>query len=671
MHTHMPLSADPFQITSNNKKYAGDPDSPNYEPPSPLIERPVIPTEVETALQKVCTHIITEVKLNEEDLTKPQAKSSASKKQLKHDKHSSFTFQKAKGYVPEVAATSFTKTTSRTRHSNKIEQHQDKTFEPLEPTTTRVANSKPAAFTSPDDEALWEIRNKLENRPKTSAAACVDYAGDETSGSSMQSAPTTAITSANLTPGHSSKRISQRADSQDLKATYSPSAEFPGVLLTATGNGPSLPGTSGKYEEDEPGLGKLLSSADPLVRRAAVEKHSMPTEIGHPRTLSINKSTPLLPSVDGLSGSTDETGHSGGLRKMSSLPQITQKIHANDRAPSQPTYTSYYGKSTVPSNSAAPSRPGTSQGRDEDEYRRGRSMSITNSIREYIKPGSTHESRAQSRSRAPSVHSQRSTSSLSGRRDMGSGSWQGLRKKISNMSMRTRSRSSSHSRPGYDDGDEYFIDAEKVDLNKNLPPLPGLDTYQARPKHIGELMRKAIPKNLRRDTANVVIDRHGNERIMTAQEQVQRRQDLAKAVMEKMTNGSMGSDSSRPTSSNDKEQAVEEPAIKVESKPDRRSEEPKPSATKASIDRRETLGPRNTSPQQPRVVGQISIVKRSTDTPPKTPAKSRQSTQPDASPSVTSTTQPRATKTKRSGKWTHLLGFGRGSKNNSKVVHVM
>ncbi|KAL9618312.1 MAG: hypothetical protein Q9160_006962 [Pyrenula sp. 1 TL-2023] len=671
MPTHTPAFVNPSQITSNNKKYAGDPDSPNYEPPSPLIERPVISSEVDAALQKVCTHIVTEVKLNEEDLTKPQTKTSAQKKQQKHDKHSSFTFQKAKGYVPEVAATSFTKTTSRTRHSNKIEQ-QDKTFEPLEPTTIRVVNSKPADFASPDDEALWEIRNKLEARPKTSAAACVDYTGDETSGSSMQSAPTTAITSANMTPGHSSKRISQRADSQDMKATYSPGAEFPGVPFIVPGNGASIHDTSGRNEEDEPDLGKLLLSSDPLFRRAAIEKLSAPAEINYPRTLSINKSTPLLPSSDALlADSSNESGHNGALKKMSSLPQMTQKIHTNEKAPSQPTYTSYYGKSTVPSNSAAPSRPGTSQGKEDDEYRRGRSMSITNSIREYIKPGSTHESRAASTSRAPSVHSSRSISSLRGRRDMGSGSWQGLRKKISNMSMRTRSRSSSHSRPGYDDGDEYLIDAEKMDLNKNLPPLPGLDTYQARPKHIGELMRKAIPKNLRRDTANVVIDQHGNERTMTAQEQVQRRQDLARAVMEKMTTGSMGSGSSRPTSSNDKEQAVEELAAKVESKPDRESAEPRSSATKSSIDRRETTRPQNKSPQQPRIVGQISIVKRSTDTPPKTPAKSRRSTRQDASPSVTSTVPPQATKTKRHGKWTHLLGFGRGSKNNSKVVHVM
>lgn len=618
----------------------------------------MIPSETETALQKICAHIVTEVKLNEEDLSKSQSRSQAQKKALKHDKHSSFTFQKARGFVPEVAATSFSKTTSGVRRSSKTEQRQGQSFEPLESTTTLVGRLKPAAFASPDDETLWEIRNKLDVRPKTSAAACVDYAGDETSGSSVQSAHTTAITSANLTPGHSSKRISQRTDSQDPRTSID---EYAKTVLTTLM-------TSGQPRSDRDTDGSNFKNllAMEMLNGQSEDGNYLSTNEDRSRSLLMNKSAPALPLADAANHlAHDDAVASSNLRKIPSLPQITQKIHVHERSPSQPTYTSYYGKSTVPSNSAAPSRPGTSHESNEEDYRRGRSMSITKGIREYIKPGSTRESRAQSRSRAPSLRSQPSLSSMRGHKEPGNGGWHGLRKKISNMSIRTRSRSSSHSRPGYDDGDEYFIDADKVDLNKNLPPLPGLDTYEAKPRHIGELMRKALPKNrLGRDTANVVIDRNGHERVMTAEEQVQRRQDLARAVMEKMTSGSMGSGDSRPTSPKETEkEAPSKESIKAE--PGRNSDNLEAVKGEASIEHRKKL-PTNDSPQQRKIVGHVSIVRG--------PGGPRHDESTDQQPIEPMLSPPLPLKARRSGaskKWAHLLGFGRGSKNSSKVVHVI
>lgn len=661
--------ADSSQITPTNK-YAGDPNSPTFEPPSPLIERPIIPLETETLLQKACAHIVTEVKLNEEDLGKSDSKRQAQKKNQKHDKHSSFTFQKARGYVPEVAATSFAKTTSRPRRSDKPEHRLDKNLEPLEPTTTRVGHVKPAAFASPDDEALWEIRNKLDARPKTSAAACVDYAGEETSGSSMQSTHTTAITSANLTPGHSSKRISQRPDSHDLRPTQHSSARFSGVNVMVKDNEDSVEYRKDRanHQATETDSGNLSSSDDLLVHQAPARKSSRPsTEHTQAQSLSMNKSAPSLPLGDLAVSLTDNNGESGaGLRKMPSLPQITQKVNTREGSFSQPTYTSYYGRSIVPSNSAAPSRPGTSHEGDEEEYRRGRSMSITNSIREYIRPSSSQGSRAPSKSRAPSLRSQSSLTGVRGQKEPAGSGWHGLRKKISNISMRTRSRSSSHSRPGYDDGDEYFIDADKVDLNKNLPPLPGLDTYEAKPKHIGELMRKALPKNkFGRDTANVVIDKNGVERVMTAQEQVQRRQDLARAVMEKMTTGSMGSGDSRPTSPKEagRETAKNDPGSGSNDCEVRTSEPSIEHRTKQHSD----------APQQPSVamyaVGlneeRNSFMSGAGGSRPQDRAAQRHES---------TIFVPKSQKTKRSGnprKWAYLFSFGRNSKNSSKVVHVM
>ncbi len=159
--------------------------------------------------------------------------------------------------------------------------------------------------------------------------------------------------------------------------------------------------------------------------------------------------------------------------------------------------------------------------------------SISNGIREYIRPGSS----------SGSIHSYRSTASTRSRTRQ---RLTALKAKISSASL--RSRASSRRRPGYDDGDEYFINPEQVDLDRPLPPLPGLDLYKEKPKHIGLMMKNLISSSAaKRDTKNVVIDDNGIERAMTTDEEKKRQDDLARAVMEKMSMGSIGSGPTSPT----------------------------------------------------------------------------------------------------------------------------
>ena len=625
------------QVTSNNNpKYAGDPDSPNFAPPSPLVSRAKFSSETEAALQKTCAYIVADVKLNEEGLAKQSSsKSTKQAKSEKHDKHSSFSVQKARGFVPETAASSFAKTTSRGRKSPQAEKFAQG-FEPLEPTTTRNPAHKQRKSSERDDEALREIRNKLELRPKTSAAACVDYRGDDTSGSSSQSSHATAITSANLTPGQASnKRLSQGMDYFDNKQM---SARISGVDAAFKDHGL-----------------ELLSAECSAMQDVQYNNDSR-----QPAAPCKNKSNSQLPIPNASSRKQSVDIPAPTIKKMPSLPNITKKVQSRDEESARPAYTSYFGVSNVPANSVTNTRPGTSHGNrqslDDQDYPPGRTSNIANSIRGYIRPGrpSTSSSRAQSRSRAPSLRSQRSRSSFRGNGDSGGG-WTNLRKKVSNMSLRTRSRSSSRSRPGYDDGDEYFIDAEKVDLNKNLPPLPGLSTWDSRPRHIGELMKKALPKRSKRDTTNVVIDTNGLERVMTVEEQVQRRQDLARAVMEKMTTGSMGSgdksaDNSRPVSSSTPpEGLILEPGPEQDPISSHRRHKSTNSIPAAPL----------SPPPPPKTIGQVSILRGRS-----LPGDGQME------PKVPPPTPKNGHSRGKSRRWTDLLGFGKGSKNRANAVQV-
>lgn len=468
---------DDLQKARMEKKYAGDPDSPNFLPPSPLIDRRVLSVQVEGELKRVCATVLANEQSVDDDLAAIAHYLSShpekDTKPTKHDKHSSFVFRPPKTYVPELAAASFLQTTSKlptkiqTQHKwGRQESAAGIASEPLEPASTKVSRQK-ASFSNTEHEALYEIRRKLESRPKTSAAACIDYpeltspdqSNPTTSVPSNRTTYSTPFTSAGITPGQTSKRFSQ-----------------------------SVPNAIGNIEIEPIETTALPKCPDDAISLA-------PEQTTQARAWMAEQLT----------------------RRRRSSSQTPQDIST-----SRPLREFHPLQSRHNSESSRPaSRAGSIR------------TNISNNIREYIRPGS-------------SAGSIRSNHSLSTSRSRTRQRISALKAKISNASI--RSRSSSRRRPGYDDGDEYFINPEQVNLDRPLPPLPGLDSYREKPKHIGLMMKSMItPSALKRDTTNVVIDTNGVERVMTAEEEKRRKDDLARAVLEKMSTGSIGSVPASPT----------------------------------------------------------------------------------------------------------------------------
>ena len=459
------------------KKYAGHPDSPNFLPPSPLIDRQVLSLQAERELKRVCATVLAFGQSADDDLalvaryisSKPQQDT----KPHKHDKHSSFVFHPPKHYVPELAASSFLEASSSLSSKVQTQQKRDLqepvsgvVFEPFEPAGTKVSRQK-SDCREPEDEALHGIRSKLDSRPKTSAAACIDYTDPislscsrpTTSVPSHRTTYSTPFTSAGITPGQTSKRFSESVPNAKVTLEVEP------IQTTAL---PEIPDDATSLPSEQAAQARAWM-AEQLARRRRSPTHAPPDA-------SANKSL--------------------------------QEIH-----PMPPRLTT------------GNSRPVTRA----DSIRN----SISNGIREYIRPGSSSGSIRSNRSMTSSPSRTRQRLSV-------------LKAKISNSSL--RSVGSSGRRSGYDDGDEYFIDPKQVKLDRPLPPLPGLDSYKEKPRHIGLMMKSLVSQSAaKRGTKNVVIDPDGIERIMTTDEGKRRQDDLAKAVMEKMSMGSIGSVPASPT----------------------------------------------------------------------------------------------------------------------------
>ena len=121
--------------------------------------------------------------------------------------------QAAHHHIPKPAAQNVATINNRASESHNVPIVMG---EPLEPTHTKVlsakAQGKQKEVDPPDDPKLHEIRQSIQARPKTSAAATVDYIGEHTDSSRSTSrsasnfAPhrptSTGLTSLAMTPSH-------------------------------------------------------------------------------------------------------------------------------------------------------------------------------------------------------------------------------------------------------------------------------------------------------------------------------------------------------------------------------------------------------------------------------------------------------------------------------------
>ncbi|MCJ1244708.1 hypothetical protein MMC30_001907 [Trapelia coarctata] len=126
-------------------------------------------------------------------------------------------------HVPTNAARDFKASTNA--RSRSYSNANEPWFEPLEPTHTKVSGRSRTVKAVPDDP-LAQIKASLDNRPKTSAAACIDYKGPSagTSSSTSRTAttydpvrPSTGLTSQAITPANEKRISQQRVSEQVLK----------------------------------------------------------------------------------------------------------------------------------------------------------------------------------------------------------------------------------------------------------------------------------------------------------------------------------------------------------------------------------------------------------------------------------------------------------------------
>lgn len=441
-------------------KYIGDPESPNFLPSSPLIERQVIPHHLEAELRRFCQAVLGDEQSNDPDFTTMGTFMPAHSQPFvgpqRHDKNSSFSFQQLKPYAPEAAI-------SNMRSAGKLPARLSIQRKPVPAKLSGPAYFDPVQATEkyglgqsdkmacPDDKALHEIRTKMHSRPKTSAAACVDY-----------SEPVSPLNS-----------------------------------------------------QPSPSVGSRCTTYSTPFSSAGIT----------PENFSKSFSRSLINTVDFQEKQIQQISARSRVPHISSV--ISQNSTSNPYKRASDQSVAYSGQSARCSTNLT------------SNHIAGHQHSMSNfSASEIYRPPPRVESTRES------VRCSYTSSSVpSGAR------WRLSARKSAVRPGSSGSRASSQ-HPGYEHENEYFVDTENFDLNRPLPPLPGLDSHEDKPKHISLQMNSISPPTdhgLQRETKQVIIDDEGLERTMTMEEENQRREGLARAVLEKMSTGSIGSVPTSPT----------------------------------------------------------------------------------------------------------------------------
>jgi hypothetical protein len=303
---------------------------------------------------------------------------------------------------------------------------------------TSNLHSKPAFTDSPagqpisahsNDNALWTIRSRMSSRPKTSAAACVDYVGENSDPSSRPSNRTT-------------------------YTTYS---------TPATSIGYTAAGGKRSYTQDEPAMPALDFYGSPALDfygSPALNFYGSPSQ--------------------GDSPSRDNAQVCAWMDEQSE--------HRHFQASNGFEY---------PANSLREFYPPLRPEEAEQLRRRMKRTSIRNKVQEYFRPASSASNAPQRSSVAGSIKnyirpdsssgSIRSIATNTSTRSRTLGHWSSIKRRLSNAS-RYSQRSN---RGGAADRDPNLSGETEIDLNRPLPPLPGLDSYKEKKTHIASLMKKA------------------------------------------------------------------------------------------------------------------------------------------------------------------------------------
>lgn len=358
-------------------------------------------------------------------------------------------------HVPMNAATSFESTAIPRRPSQKYRSKSDN-LEPIEPTATRTSANTHGREEEQED-SLFQIRAALESRPRTSAAACIDY--------STPSNETSAETSA-------STSRSQTTDYTHGKRPIS-------TALTSI---------------NTPGEEKRCSYIKERVSEQILQ--------------------------DGASASLADA-----TAKAWMMQELARRRAEYKSGPARPA-------------SRASARPASID--DSSRTRAGGiASSVIEGVRDYVRPRASMDSMRSTRSDGGLSRSGSRSSSLK-RRDSNSGWRAQLRRRGSFSSWRNKPavEGANSPQPG------------ALDLNRDLPALPGLDQYvekKPKPAHIAQIMRTPRhrkPKDQFPQPHQQFIPPPAVVVAPLSPQEEQRRQyEIRRAVEEKMrTSTSCGSD---------------------------------------------------------------------------------------------------------------------------------
>ncbi|KAL8792474.1 MAG: hypothetical protein Q9195_004930 [Heterodermia aff. obscurata] len=451
-------------------------DSPPYSPTPSCTERPRIPSQILQELKDSCNILVTDTnppsddydqpsdhqealrKYREQQAAKKRAQARAAERVSKKEQETFFSRRPRNEsaeveskpapykHIPRNAAADFENTAVPRRPSQSYPP-EDLDLEPIEPYHTKTSAKSKEQRTNPDDP-LFQIRAALESRPKTSAAACIDYSGpsvDTSSNSTSRSNTTydghgrpisTGVTSINLTPGDE-KRTSSNPPSQRVSE-------------------------------------QILQ--------------------------------------DGASASlADATAKAWMMQELA-----RRRAEAKATGPARPGSRSSYKPTSATEEDYRPPSRASSIAR-----------SVTDGVREYIRPRASMDSMRSTRSENPNLSRSSSTN-----RDSSRGGWRAqLRRRGSFSSWRS-------SKPTQ--GEEAKTQTNNADggvnLNRDLPALPGLDQYKEKkpkPAHIAQIMRPGARTAKSEKTKPVTMSTFNTSALSPAEEQ-RRQYEIRRAVEEKM-----------------------------------------------------------------------------------------------------------------------------------------
>ena len=461
--------------------------SPPYSPRPSECERPRLPLNILLELKQSCAVLVNDTnpptdeyenlpdprealhKYDQAQAAKKRAKERAEAQEATkaaNEEQQSFFSRRPRGETPEPsqppapykhvpinAATSFESTAIPRRPSQKY-RSESANFEPIEPTHTRTsANAR--VREEEQEDSLFQIRAALESRPKTSAAACIDYPTPSNEISAETSASTSRSQTTDYT--HGKRRIST-------------------------------------------GLTSINTSGE--EKRSSYIKERVSEQIHQ----------------DGASASLADA-----TAKAWMMQELARRRAEYKAGPARPA-------------SRASGKPASI-----DDQQRSRAGSIASSVidgmRDYVRPRASMDSLRSTRSDSGLSRSGSRSSSLK-RRDSNGGWRSQLRRRSSFSSWRNKPQveEANSPQPG------------ALDLNRDLPALPGLDQYvekKPKPAHIAQIMRAPRQKKPKDQPPQpqsipppaVVVAP------LSPQEEQRRQFEIRRAVEEKMrTSTSRGSD---------------------------------------------------------------------------------------------------------------------------------